>query len=159
MSDPFFDTCILVDWLKGTVLAEGKIARQDLEQLVLTDVFPDNAATHASPGCAEAGALATETRLELVEEGGIVEILPNNSLTEITMRNLRELNDMTYSEAEIEFGIYYAISDNPNRRWDLTNTMLELGYRPEDSWDETLHEEEQVVEGGKPADPDWPDAD
>ncbi len=59
-------------------------------------------------------------------------------------------------EADVPFGIYYAVSDNPNRRWDLTNTMLELGYRPKDSWDETLHEEEQVVEGGKPADPQWP---
>lgn len=37
-------------------------------------------------------------------------------------------------EAEVTFGLYYAVSDNPNRRWDLTNTMLELGYRPKDSW-------------------------
>lgn len=59
-------------------------------------------------------------------------------------------------EAEVDFGIYYAISDNPNRRWDLTNTMLELGYRPEDSWDAELHKEEQIVEGGKPANPEWP---
>jgi NAD+ dependent glucose-6-phosphate dehydrogenase len=59
-------------------------------------------------------------------------------------------------EVDVPFGIYYAVSDNPNRRWDLTNTMLELGYRPKDSWDATLHEEEQVVEGGKPADPQWP---
>lgn len=36
-------------------------------------------------------------------------------------------------EAEVRFGFYYAVSDNPNRRWDLTNTMLELGYRPQDS--------------------------
>ncbi len=59
-------------------------------------------------------------------------------------------------EADVRFGIYYAVSDNPNRRWDLTNTMLELGYRPKDSWDATLHEDEQVVEGGQPADPQWP---
>ncbi|MDO5663376.1 MAG: NAD(P)-dependent oxidoreductase, partial [Brachybacterium sp.] len=32
-------------------------------------------------------------------------------------------------EAEVTWGLYYAISDNPNRRWDITNTMLELGYR------------------------------
>lgn len=60
-------------------------------------------------------------------------------------------------EASVPFGLYYAISDNPNRRWDITNTMLELGYRPKDSWDRTLHEHEEVVEGGKPADPHWPD--
>src|SRR5699024_1938980 len=36
-------------------------------------------------------------------------------------------------EAEVTFGLYYAISDNPNRRWSMTNTTLELGYRPQDS--------------------------
>jgi NAD+ dependent glucose-6-phosphate dehydrogenase len=59
-------------------------------------------------------------------------------------------------EAEVRFGIYYAISDNPNRRWDLTDTMLELGYRPKDSWEDALGEREEVVEGGAPADPEWP---
>lgn len=55
--------------------------------------------------CAQAGALATETELEVVYEGGIVEILPNNALAEITMRNLRELNDLTYTESEVEFAL------------------------------------------------------
>jgi NAD+ dependent glucose-6-phosphate dehydrogenase len=59
-------------------------------------------------------------------------------------------------EAKVPFGIYYAISDNPNRRWDLTNTMLELGYRPQDSWEDALGLTEEVVEGGRPADPNWP---
>lgn len=58
-------------------------------------------------------------------------------------------------EAETTWGLYYAISDNPNRRWDLTNTMLELGYRPEDSWTD-FADEEQVVEGGEPAPESWP---
>ncbi|MGV8846303.1 NAD-dependent epimerase/dehydratase family protein [Tessaracoccus sp.] len=60
-------------------------------------------------------------------------------------------------EAEVTFGLYYAISDNPNRRWDLTNTMLELGYRPKDSWTEVSGRREDVVEGGKPAPSDWPE--
>jgi NAD+ dependent glucose-6-phosphate dehydrogenase len=60
-------------------------------------------------------------------------------------------------EAPVAFGIYYAISDHPNRRWDLTNTMLELGYRPADTWEDELGTRERVVEGGKPADPEWPD--
>jgi aminobenzoyl-glutamate utilization protein B len=55
--------------------------------------------------CAEAGALATETRLELVEEGGIVEILPNAALAKVTLKNLRDLNDLQYDEAEREFAI------------------------------------------------------
>ena len=42
--------------------------------------------------CAQAGALATETKLEIDFQGGIVEILPNNVLAGITLKNLRNLN-------------------------------------------------------------------
>lgn len=59
--------------------------------------------------------------------------------------------------APVSFGIYYAISDNPNRRWDMTDTMLELGYRPRDSWHASAHEEEKVVPGGEHVSPEWPD--
>lgn len=59
-------------------------------------------------------------------------------------------------EAEVTFGLYYAVSDNPNRRWDLTNTMLELGYRPQDSWVRFAGVTEDVVEGGASAPSDWP---
>lgn len=59
-------------------------------------------------------------------------------------------------EAEVDFGLYYAISDNPNRRWSMTNTMLELGYRPQDSWAEEAPADDPVVEGGAPVDDDWP---
>lgn len=60
-------------------------------------------------------------------------------------------------EADVTFGLYYAISDNPNRRWDLTNTMLDLGYRPKDSWTQFSGEQEKVVEGGAPVRDDWPE--
>ncbi|WP_232548158.1 NAD-dependent epimerase/dehydratase family protein [Propioniciclava soli] len=59
-------------------------------------------------------------------------------------------------EAEVTFGLYYAISDNPNRRWDLTNTMLDLGYRPQDSWTDRTTEQEEVVEGGAEVRDNWP---
>ncbi|MCA1780819.1 MAG: NAD(P)-dependent oxidoreductase [Intrasporangiaceae bacterium] len=59
-------------------------------------------------------------------------------------------------EAEVRYGVYYAVSDNPNRRWDITNTMLELGYRPKDSWEERPGEPETVVEGGADVRADWP---
>lgn len=59
-------------------------------------------------------------------------------------------------EAEVRYGVYYAISDNPNRRWDITNTMLELGYRPTDAWDDVGGESETVVEGGAEVPDDWP---
>lgn len=60
-------------------------------------------------------------------------------------------------EAETTFGLYYAISDNPNRRWDMTNTMLELGYRPQDSWTDLPGASEDVVEGGAPVPDSWPE--
>ena len=53
--------------------------------------------------CAEAGALATETRLELVEEGGIAEILPNSALSQVVLKNLRDLNSLSYSAEETAF--------------------------------------------------------
>ncbi|XVX20328.1 NAD-dependent epimerase/dehydratase family protein [Actinomycetota bacterium] len=59
-------------------------------------------------------------------------------------------------EAPVHFGIYYAVSDNPNRRWDLTSTMLDLGYRPQDSWYAAAGVPEDVQPGGHPVRKDWP---
>lgn len=59
-------------------------------------------------------------------------------------------------EAPVRFGIYYVTSDNPNRRWDMTDTMLELGYRPQDSWHHASGEQEQVVPGGEHVSQEWP---
>jgi len=53
--------------------------------------------------CAEAGALATETRLEVVREGGIVEILPNSPLSQLLLKHLKSLNALDYSPEEREF--------------------------------------------------------
>lgn len=37
-------------------------------------------------------------------------------------------------EAPVRFGIYYVTSDNAERRWDLTDALVDLGYRPQDDW-------------------------
>ncbi|MBD3675741.1 MAG: amidohydrolase, partial [Planctomycetaceae bacterium] len=55
--------------------------------------------------CAQAGALATETRLEIDYQGGIAEIFPNNTLAQLTMKNLRLLNQIEYSEEELQFAV------------------------------------------------------
>ena len=55
--------------------------------------------------CAEGAAIATETKLETVCEGGIVEILPNSTLAQLSFENLRALNDLKYSSEEIEFAL------------------------------------------------------
>ena len=59
-------------------------------------------------------------------------------------------------EADLDFGIYYAISDNLNRRWSMTNTMLERDYRPWDSWSHEAPADEPVVEGVRAVDDSWP---
>lgn len=53
--------------------------------------------------CAEAGALATETELKVNFEGGIKEILPNQVLAQITLANLRKLNDLKLTPEDVEF--------------------------------------------------------
>jgi aminobenzoyl-glutamate utilization protein B len=55
--------------------------------------------------CAQAGALATETKLEIAYEGGIREILPNNALAQAALANLKALNTMTYPDVEREFAM------------------------------------------------------
>ena len=53
--------------------------------------------------CAKAGALATETELTVRYEGGIREILPNQTLSNMARRRLGDLNDIQYSEDEQKF--------------------------------------------------------
>jgi aminobenzoyl-glutamate utilization protein B len=53
--------------------------------------------------CARAGALATETKLEIVSEGGIVEMLPNSALAAVARANLVRLNDLRYNPEEEAF--------------------------------------------------------
>ncbi len=67
--------------------------------------------------CARAGALATETKLEVRFEGGIREILPNNVLADVTMRNLQELVDLTYTDEELQFAV--RIQETLQRRLSL----------------------------------------
>jgi aminobenzoyl-glutamate utilization protein B len=53
--------------------------------------------------CAEAGALATETRLEKVYLGGTLELLPNDTLSRTMKANLQQLNDLGYTQEEQAF--------------------------------------------------------
>jgi len=66
--------------------------------------------------CAEAGALATDTKLTTLFEGGTREILPNNALAQVSLKNLRELNDLTYSKEETEFALKLrdSLEDQPS---------------------------------------------
>ena len=53
--------------------------------------------------CAQAGALATETRLETEYLGGILEMMPNATLGRVARANLSNLNDLKYDETETQF--------------------------------------------------------
>jgi aminobenzoyl-glutamate utilization protein B len=55
--------------------------------------------------CAKAGALATETKLEIKFEGGIYPILSNNALSAVTLSNLKQLSNLEYSAQETEFAL------------------------------------------------------
>jgi aminobenzoyl-glutamate utilization protein B len=53
--------------------------------------------------CAEAGAHATETKLETVYLGGTMELIPNNTLAQVARANLTRLNDLRYTDEERTF--------------------------------------------------------
>lgn len=55
--------------------------------------------------CAEAGALATETRLEVVYLGGTMPLLPNNAISTVVKANLEKLNDMKYDDEQTQFAV------------------------------------------------------
>jgi aminobenzoyl-glutamate utilization protein B len=58
--------------------------------------------------CAEGGALATETKLEIDYLGGTMEILPNNTLAQVAKSNLTALNDLAYDADERKFAVRLA---------------------------------------------------
>jgi len=55
--------------------------------------------------CAKGGALATETRLEVVPLGGTLELLPNDTLAQVARKNLTALNDLAYTVEETAFAL------------------------------------------------------
>ncbi len=53
--------------------------------------------------CAEAGALATETTLELEISGSLANVLPNDTLAALSSANMRSVGGVLYDAAETEF--------------------------------------------------------
>ncbi len=53
--------------------------------------------------CAQAGAKATETKLEINYQGGILNLLPNKVLSDVAANNLRTLNNLSYNEEDLRF--------------------------------------------------------
>jgi len=63
--------------------------------------------------CAQAGALATETKLEVIYLGGTVQIVPNDALARLALGRLRKLNDLAYDEEETKFALRLQESFDP----------------------------------------------
>jgi nucleoside-diphosphate-sugar epimerase len=59
---------------------------------------------------------------------------PHNEIAHWMWLSPRDAAQVTWRaiESELTFGIFYAISANSARHWDITDTMEKLGYRPED---------------------------
>lgn len=55
--------------------------------------------------CAQGGALATETKLEVLYLGGTVQMLANDVLAAAARANLKRLCDLRYDEAETKFAL------------------------------------------------------
>jgi aminobenzoyl-glutamate utilization protein B len=55
--------------------------------------------------CAQAGAMATETRLDVQYLGGTMELLPNNTLARVARKNLAALADLRYDAEEMRFAV------------------------------------------------------
>ena len=55
--------------------------------------------------CAKGGALATETKLEVLHQGGVLSLLPNLTLSDVVSKHLRKLNDLEYTEEEQLFAV------------------------------------------------------
>jgi aminobenzoyl-glutamate utilization protein B len=55
--------------------------------------------------CAQAGALATETKLEIAYLGGTMELLPSDVLSQLAKDHLTKLNDLRYDEEETKFAV------------------------------------------------------
>ena len=56
---------------------------------------------------------------------------PRHRKTWLSHRDLTQLVDKSLS-AKVEFGIYYGISNNKGRFWDISNSNEEIGYDPVD---------------------------
>ena len=57
---------------------------------------------------------------------------PRLRSTWLSHRDLCHLFDCCLA-ADVQFGIYYGVSNNTGRFWDISNAERELGYRPQDN--------------------------
>ncbi len=77
--------------------------------------------------CAQAGALGTETKLEVDYQGGTLSLLPNDALSKATLKNLRALNDLAYTTEETQFAARIQATLEKPRGLDTIREITERG--------------------------------
>jgi aminobenzoyl-glutamate utilization protein B len=78
--------------------------------------------------CAQAGALGTETKLEVEYLGGTVEMLPNSALAQVMLTNLREQNNLELTPDERQFALKIQESlDEPRSLESLREVFDQTG--------------------------------
>ncbi len=67
---------------------------------------------------------------------------PHNEISRWMWLSPRDGAQVTWRaiESDLGFGVFYAISANGGRHWDITDTIERLGYRPEDDAERFLAE-------------------
>jgi NAD+ dependent glucose-6-phosphate dehydrogenase len=50
-------------------------------------------------------------------------------------------------ESPLRYGVFYAISGNSRRKWDITETIAKLGYEPQDDAEDYASELDAVAQG------------
>ncbi|MFC0473314.1 NAD-dependent epimerase/dehydratase family protein [Halalkalibacter kiskunsagensis] len=77
------------------------------------------------------GSVPKEISKEVMEEN------PRLKKTLLTDTDLIDLFTAAL-EADIKFGTYYGVSDNPGKPWDMANAKKELGYKPNENTTDLL---------------------
>ena len=73
--------------------------------------------------------------------------VPRNLATWLSPRDMAQAASLAI-ETDIKFGIYYTISNNKRRYWDISSAQRELGYAPEDNAEDYASELEKADPDG-----------
>jgi NAD+ dependent glucose-6-phosphate dehydrogenase len=100
---------------------------------------PDNT-YGAMKACAElfGSVFATEGNLSVVclrvgtVQGNEMALLMSNDRAHRTLLSTVDTTNLFLSaiEAKIDYGVYYGVSDNPGKPWDIENAIHDLSYKP-----------------------------
>ena len=69
--------------------------------------------------------------------------VPRNLATWLSPQDMAQAASLAI-ETDVKFGIYYTISNNKRRYWDISSAQRELGYAPEDNAEDYASELEKA---------------